>query len=74
MRYHANKKVSRWRRRQQDPNQNQYVPLPFGGGHNLPKVNQVIYTLDKIRVPNIMVLAQAVFQIFCWQGSIGLHT
>ena len=36
MRYRANKKVShrRWRRRQRDPHQKQYVPLPFGGGHN----------------------------------------
>ena len=38
MRYRANKKVSRWRQRQhrhqQDPHQKQYVPLPFGGGHN----------------------------------------
>ena len=44
MRYRANKKVSRWRRRQrkrqcqrwrqQDPHQKQYVPLPFGGGNN----------------------------------------
>ena len=40
MRYRANKKVSRWHRRQhqcrhqQDPHQKQYVPLPFGGGHN----------------------------------------
>ena len=34
MRYRANKKVSHWRRRQQDPHQKQYVPLPFGGGHN----------------------------------------
>ena len=40
---------------------------------NLSKVNQVIYTLDAISVPNIMVLAQAVLQIFCWQGSIGLQ-
>ena len=39
----------------------------------LPKVNQVIYTLDTICVPNIMILAQAVLQIFCWQGSIGLQ-
>ena len=32
VRYRANKKVSR--RRQQDPHKKQYVPLPFGGGHN----------------------------------------
>ena len=37
-----------------------------------PKVNQVIYILDTICEPNIMILAQAVVQIFCWQGSIGL--
>ena len=36
-----------------------------------PKANQVIYTLDTICEPN-MSLAQAVLQIFCWQGSIGL--
>ena len=41
---------------------------------NLPKVNQVIYTLDTICVPNIMILAQAVLQIFWWQGSIGLQS
>ena len=40
---------------------------------NLPKVNQVTYTLDTICVPNIMILAQTVLQIFCWQGSIGLQ-
>ena len=39
----------------------------------LSKVNQIIYTLDKICVPNIMVLAQAVLWIFCWHGSIGLQ-
>ena len=38
----------------------------------LPKVNQVIYTLDTICEPNIMTLAQAVLEIFCSQGSIGL--
>ena len=42
MRYHANKKVWRWRQpqrwRQQDPHQKQYVPLSFGGGHNEAKV------------------------------------
>ena len=37
---------------------------------NLPKVNQVIYTADTICVPNIMILAQMVFQIFCWQGPL----
>ena len=31
----------------------------------LPKVNQVIYTLDTICGPNIMILAQAVLYIFC---------
>ena len=39
----------------------------------LPKVNQVIYTLDTICEPNIMILAQAVLEIFCSQGSIGLQ-
>ena len=39
----------------------------------LPKVNQVIYTLDTICEPNIMTLAQAVLEIFCSQGSIGLQ-
>ena len=36
MRYRAHKKLSRqrWRRRQRDPHQKQYVPLPFGWGHN----------------------------------------
>ena len=32
---------------------------------NLPKVHQVIYTLDTICVPNIMILAQAALQVFC---------
>ena len=36
----------------------------------LPKVNQVIYTLDTICVPNIMIQAQAVLQIFCSQGPL----
>ena len=40
---------------------------------NLPKIPQVIYTLDTKCVPNIMILAHAVLQIFCWQGSIGLQ-
>ena len=46
-------------------------------GHNsntyriLPKVNQVIYTLDITCMSNIMILDQAVLQIFCWQGSLG---
>ena len=39
----------------------------------LPKVNQVIYTLDTICEPDIMILAQAVLQLFCRQGSIGLQ-
>ena len=40
----------------------------------LPKVNQVIYTLDKLCMPN-MILAQAVPQIhaFCSKGSIWLQ-
>ena len=40
MRYRANKKVSRRRRRQQDPHQKQYVPLPFGVRHKNEKVHQ----------------------------------
>ena len=36
----------------------------------LPKVNQVIYTLDTICMPNIMTLAQAILQIFCSQGPL----
>ena len=39
----------------------------------LPKVNQITYTMAKVYMPNIMILAQAVIQIFCWQGSIGLQ-
>ena len=38
----------------------------------LPKVNQVIYTLDTICEPN-MILTLAVLQIFCSQGVIGLQ-
>ena len=39
----------------------------------LPKVNQVIYTLGRICEQSIMILAQAVLEIFCSQGSIGLQ-
>ena len=39
---------------------------------NLPKFNQVIYTLDTIKDLNIMTLAQAILEIFCSQASIGL--
>ena len=39
----------------------------------LTKVNQVIYTMGTVYMPNIMILAQAIIQIFCWQGSIGLQ-
>ena len=37
-----------------------------------PKVNQVIYTLDTIWMPNIMILVQAVLQTFCSQGHLCL--
>ena len=33
----------------------------------LPEVNQVICILDKTYEPNIMILAQVVLQILCWQ-------
>ena len=36
----------------------------------LPKVNQVIYTLDAICEPNIMILAQAVLQIFVYYAKV----
>ena len=39
----------------------------------LPKVNQVIYTLDTICEPNIMIIALAVHERFCSQGYIGLQ-
>ena len=39
----------------------------------LLKVSQVIYTVDTIDVPIIMILAQMLLQIFCWQGSIGIQ-
>ena len=39
----------------------------------LPKVTQVIYTMATVYTPNIMVRAQAVIQIFRWQGSTGLQ-
>ena len=54
MRYRANKKVSRrrrhrrWRRRQQDPHQKQYAPLPFGGGHK--NFNTVKISFCKVAV------------------------
>ena len=35
--------------------------------------DQVIYTLDTICEPNIMILAQMVLEIFCSQSSIGLQ-
>ena len=37
---------------------------------NLPKVNHVIYTFDTVCMPNIMILAQVVLQIFCSQWSL----
>ena len=39
----------------------------------LQKVNQSIYILDTVCEPNIMILAQTVLKIFCWQDSIGLQ-
>ena len=36
----------------------------------LTNVNQVLYTLVTIYMPNIMTLAQGVPQIFCSQGPI----
>ena len=39
----------------------------------LPKVNQVICTLDTIFDPNIMTLAKAVLQIFCSQLSLAYN-
>ena len=38
---------------------------------SLPKVNQVIYTLDTIYDPNIMTLAETVLEMFCSQAYIG---
>ena len=38
----------------------------------LPKVNQIIYTLDTIYDSNIMTLAQAVLDIIRSQASVGL--
>ena len=39
----------------------------------LPKVNQVIYTLDTSCILNIMILAQAVLQIFMSQGCFTIQ-
>ena len=39
----------------------------------LPTANQVIYIFDTICEPDINNQAQAVLQIFCWQGSIALQ-
>ena len=39
----------------------------------LPKVNQVIYTLETIGMSNIMILAQGILQALCLQGSIYLQ-
>ena len=36
-------------------------------------IRQVIYTLDTICMPKIMILAQVLLLIFCWQGSIDLQ-
>ena len=39
--------------------------------HSIPRKNNlVIYTFDTICVSNIMILAQAVLQILCWQGHL----
>ena len=37
---------------------------------NFAKVNQVMYMLDTNCEPNIMILAQAVLEIFCSQGPL----
>ena len=41
----------------------------------LTKVNQVIYTMATFYMPNVMILLliEAVLQIYCWQVSIGLQ-
>ena len=39
----------------------------------LPNVNQVIYSLGAICEPNVMILAQAVLEIFCSHGPLGLN-
>ena len=31
----------------------------------LPKVNQIIYTMETVCVPNMMIVAQVVLQLFC---------
>ena len=36
----------------------------------LPKVIQVIYTLDTVCMPNFMILSWAVLQIYYWQGPL----
>ena len=36
----------------------------------LPNINQVIYILDTIWTPNIIILTQADLQIFCSQGPL----
>ena len=41
--------------------------------HQSKKVKQVIYTLDTICEPNIMILVQAVLQIFCSQVPYVYH-
>ena len=37
---------------------------------HLPKVNLVIHTFDTMCMPNSMILAEAVLQIFCSQGPL----
>ena len=36
----------------------------------LPKLNQVIYTLNTICMPKSMITAWAVLQVFCWHGPV----
>ena len=36
----------------------------------LPKFNQIMYTSDTICMPKIMIISQAVLQVFCWHGPI----
>ena len=42
----------------------------FTGIEFCPKVNQVVYSLDTIYEPNIVILVQSILQILCSHGPL----
>ena len=48
---------------QQDPHQKQYVPLPFGGGHNYPQLKHCFRTIS--------IKLMVVWGVCVWGGGRG---